>query len=299
MDNLIGFINIHKEKGYTSHDVVNIIRRTLGGVKTGHTGTLDPEATGVLPICIGKATKLSENIASDIKEYIAELSLGTKTTTYDHTGDTVSSSEVTSTKEEIERAIYSFKGNITQVPPMYSAIKVGGKKLYDLARQGKEIELKGRNITIHEIEILEFKFFNKVVIRILCSKGTYIRSLCNDIGEKLGCGGHMSALERVRTGQFYIKDSIKIGDFKDVVSNNRLLDILIPVEHIYSDYKRVTISDDANKYLYNGNKISKNYILNNAYIDNDEQVLVYDTKKVLIGLYQEYGECIKPITVFL
>ena len=176
-NSIIGVINIYKEKGFTSHDVVNIVRKTLGRVKTGHTGTLDPDAEGVLPICVGKATKLADYIAADIKEYKAEITLGITTTTEDISGDVIEKRAVESSEEEVKSAINSFVGEYNQTPPMYSAIKVNGKKLYELAREGKEIERKTRLINIYKIRDIKALGNNKYEFYVLCSKGTYIKSL--------------------------------------------------------------------------------------------------------------------------
>ena len=259
-NSIIGVINIYKEKGFTSHDVVNIVRKTLGKVKTGHTGTLDPDAEGVLPICVGKATKLADYIAADIKEYKAEITLGIKTTTEDISGDVIEKKDVNASEDEVKSAINSFVGEYNQIPPMYSAIKVNGKKLYELAREGKEIERKTRLINIYKISDIKALDNNKYEFYVLCSKGTYIRTLCKDIGEKLGCGGCMSNLTRTRSGNFYIENSIKINDFKDIVSQNKLNDVLITVKEVLSNYMTVHIDSKAEKYVLNGNKISLSYI---------------------------------------
>ncbi len=291
---LCGIINIYKEKGYTSHDVVNIVRKTLGRVKTGHTGTLDPDAEGVLPICIGKATKLSDYVASDIKEYRAEITLGITTTTEDISGDVIKSCEVTSSEAEIISAINSFKGEYNQKPPMYSAIKVNGKKLYELAREGKEIERKTRLIYIYEISNIKKLDYNKFEFSVLCSKGTYIRTLCKDIGERLGCGGCMSALTRTRTGSFYIKDSIKLGKFKEIAANNEIESILLTPDKVLTGFEKVIVESKADKYLYNGNKISLNYIRDKI---SSDKLLVYDSYDNIVGIYKVIGEYIKPVTI--
>lgn len=295
---ICGIINIHKEKGFSSHDVVNVVRKTLDRIKTGHTGTLDPLAEGVLPICIGKATKISDYISSDIKKYRAELTLGTSTSTQDSTGEVIISREVSCSKEEIESAVLSFKGEISQTPPMYSAIKIDGVKLYELARKGKEVERKSRNITIYEIEIVEFIDYNKVVLDVLCSKGTYIRALCNDIGEKLGCGGHMSSLLRTRAGNFYLEKSIKLDELKKIVSEGNLEQILMPVDEALNEMQKIKVLEEANKYLYNGNKINARYIMNSKLLQ-EQRVLVYDFKDRLIGIYEFNDGFIKPLTMLV
>lgn len=205
MNDLIGVINIYKEKGFTSHDVVNIVRKNINNIKTGHTGTLDPDAEGVLPICVGKATKIADYIASDIKEYKAEILLGVSTSTQDITGEIIKKSDVTADYELIKNTIMSFVGEYWQKPPMYSAIKVDGKKLYELAREGKEIKRKKRLINIFDIKLNQVISKERLFFTVLCSKGTYIRTLCDDIGKKLGCGACMASLLRTRSGQFFFK----------------------------------------------------------------------------------------------
>lgn len=295
-NSIIGVINIYKEKGFTSHDVVNIVRKTLGRVKTGHTGTLDPDAEGVLPICVGKATKLADYIAADIKEYKAEITLGITTTTEDISGDVIEKRAVESSEEEVKSAINSFVGEYNQTPPMYSAIKVNGKKLYELAREGKEIERKTRLINIYKIRDIKALGNNKYEFYVLCSKGTYIRTLCKDIGEKLGCGGCMSDLTRTRSGNFYIEDSIKINDFKDMVSQNKLNEILLPVEKVLSNYKTVNIDSKAEKFVLNGNKISVSYI-DEKNIKETKVVAKFNNR--VVGVYEVLGDFIKPITMLI
>lgn len=297
-NNIAGVINIYKEKGFTSHDVVNIVRKNLNRIKTGHTGTLDPDAEGVLPICVGKATKLAEYIASDIKGYRAEMTLGITTTTEDSSGDIITQKEVLVSEDEIKRAVLSFVGEYSQKPPMYSAIKINGKKLYELAREGKEVERKTRLINIYEISDIKFLGDNKVEMLVVCSKGTYIRTLCKDIGEMLGCGACMSGLTRVRSGQFFLEEAIKIEDFKKIVAEDRLSEILRPMEDVLQGYKKVKVNSVAAKYLYNGNKISINY-LDNKDLTEFEKILVYDCDDNLIGLYEQVEGGIKPLTMLI
>lgn len=292
--NLSGVINIYKEKGYTSHDVVNVVRKILKGVKAGHTGTLDPDAQGVLPICIGKSTKLAEYIASDIKEYKAEITLGITTTTEDISGDVISQAEVKASEKEVKEAILSFVGEYDQKPPMYSAIKVNGKKLYELARKGIEIERKTRRIHIYEIRDISKIDNNKYSFIVLCSKGTYIRTLCKDIGEKLGCGGCMSELERTGTGNFYIKDSIKLSQLKAIAEEGKIDEVLMTADVVLSDYEKVVVDSKADKYLYNGNKISLSYVKGNI---EGKRLLVFDSYKNIVGIYEVTGDFIKPVTM--
>lgn len=299
MENISGVINIYKDKGFTSHDVVNIVRKKLGRIKTGHTGTLDPDAMGVLPICIGKATKLSEYIASSIKEYKAIVTLGKTTTTQDASGEILQENPVNCSQNDIIKVVETFKGEIMQTPPMYSAIKINGKKLYQLAREGKEIERKQRKITIYSIEITNFIDEKNFEITVLCSKGTYIRALCNDIGQKLGCGAYMSYLLRTRTGNFYINNSIKLEDIDNIIKNNKLNEILMPMDKVLLDYKKFIVLNKANKFLYNGNKISFNYIKNKENLKEDEKIVIYDEDNNLIGIYIVLQDCIKPLTMLL
>ncbi len=287
-ENLSGVINIYKEKNYSSHDVVNIVRRAFNRIKTGHTGTLDPQAEGVLPVCIGKATKLCDNIAADIKEYRAQMTLGVTTNTEDHTGEVLEQKEVVCTQVEIEAALNSFVGEYEQIPPMYSAVKHEGRKLYDLARSGVEVERKPRLITIFGISDVDFSLIdeNKVSFTVCCSKGTYIRTLCKDIGEKLGCGAHMSALVRTRSGQFYAKDAVTVDKFREYAESGELEKLIIPVEKVLGDdIKSSKVAPKANKYLYNGNKINIGFLFNKNLTDKDK-VLLYDKEGKLVGLYR-------------
>ncbi|MDO4300656.1 MAG: tRNA pseudouridine(55) synthase TruB [Clostridia bacterium] len=297
-NSIIGVINIYKEKGYTSHDVVNIVRKQLGRIKTGHTGTLDPDAEGVLPVCVGKATKLADYIAADIKEYKAELTLGITTTTEDISGDVIEEKDVNCSSDDVIAAIKSFVGEYNQKPPMYSAVKVNGKKLYELAREGKEIERKTRLINIYEIRNIKALDKKRYEFYVLCSKGTYIRTLCRDIGERLGCGGCMSDLTRTRSGSFYIEDSIKIEDFKALAAEGKIKEFLIPVEDVLSNYKKVHISPKAEKYVLNGNKISISYLKEKDIKSGDKIVAEFSDKKT-VGIYEVIGDFIKPITMLI
>lgn len=201
-----GIINVYKEKGFTSHDVVAKLRGIVGQKKIGHTGTLDPDATGVLPVCLGKATKLCDLLTDKNKTYEAVLLLGKTTDTQDITGEVLEEKSTEAlTEEKVREAIEGFIGDYEQIPPMYSALKVNGKKLYELAREGKVIERKARLVKILDIQILEIDL-PKVRMEVSCSKGTYIRTLCHDIGEKLGCGGCMESLIRTRVSTFRIEE---------------------------------------------------------------------------------------------
>ena len=256
-----GIILIDKEKEYTSHDVVAIVKKITKS-KVGHTGTLDPNATGVLPLLVGDATKVSKYLINHDKEYIVELQLGKKTTTADIEGDIIEEKEVQNwifeDKERLERILQSFVGKQKQIPPMYSAIKVNGKKLYDYARQGKEIKIESRNIEIYKIELLNVDRNQETIsFKVKCSKGTYIRSLCEDIATKLETVGYMKNLRRIQVGSFKIEDSITITKLKkDMESGNKLN--LIPIEKILMDMPKVELKEEKLKLYLNGVKIKTN-----------------------------------------
>lgn len=297
-----GILNIYKEKGYTSHDVVAIVRKKLNTKKVGHTGTLDPEAEGVLPVCIGKATKVANYITDTTKTYIATITLGISTDTQDHTGKIIEEKKVTVTDEEKKEAIRSFIGEYNQIPPMYSALKVNGKKLYELARAGQEIKRQPRKIHIFNINILNLKG-NDIDIEVVCSKGTYIRTLCSDIGDKLGCGAHMSKLVRTKSSIFNIEESNKLEAIDYYVKEGRLDTILTKIEEVFNQYNQLIISSDYNKYLFNGNKLDEKFVLNKIKLDKKDKYRVYDENKNFIGIYEvinnEDSNLLKPIKIFI
>lgn len=213
---MFGFLNINKPKGITSHDVVSRLRKITKIKQIGHTGTLDPFATGVLPVCIGKATRLIEYLQDD-KEYLAEVQFGKNTDTYDIDGQITQNFDIKITEKELINVLPEFRGEIFQLPPIYSAIKVNGKKLYDYARKGEEVEITPRNVTITKLELQDFDEKNQTAkLLIACSKGTYIRSIAYDIGKKLQCGAYLSALTRTKAGQFEIENSINLDDIKEI-----------------------------------------------------------------------------------
>lgn len=210
----LGFLNVYKPKGMTSHDVVARLRRVTKIKQIGHTGTLDPFATGVLPIAIGKATKLIEYLEDD-KEYVATVQFGKNTKTYDLEGEITETFDRQVTQQEVFDALKDFEGEISQIPPIYSAIKVNGKKLYEYARKGEEIEIQPRKVFISKIELKEFDYEKQIAkIHIACSKGTYIRSIAYDLGKKLGTGAYLEALERTKAGRFLVENSINLDDFE-------------------------------------------------------------------------------------
>ena len=254
-----GVILINKEKSFTSHDVVSIVKKITKS-KVGHTGTLDPNATGVLPLLLGEGTKISKYLINHNKEYEAVIQLGKKTTTADVEGDIVEEKDVPNTVyEKCEVVLKSFIGKQKQVPPIYSAIKVNGKKLYDYARAGKSIEIAPRDIEIYDIDIIKVDQKNKQIsFRVRCSKGTYIRSLCEDIAVKLGTVGFMKELKRTMVGDFRIENAVTIKELQSKLNENDLSDI-ISIEEIFKDNKNIELSgNNIEKYL-NGVKISVKY----------------------------------------
>ncbi|MEA5085541.1 MAG: tRNA pseudouridine(55) synthase TruB [Lachnospiraceae bacterium] len=301
-----GIINIYKEKGFTSHDVVAVVRRTINQKKVGHTGTLDPEAEGVLPVCVGRGTKLADYIMAADKQYLAQLTLGVTTTTEDHMGEVIETKPVDFDEEKIRIAVSKFTGEILQIPPMYSAIKIKGKKLYELAREGKEVERASRKICIENIEIKSFTPPNNVEILVTCSKGTYIRTLCADIGKELGCGGHMSKLLRTRSGNFTLDNAITLEKLKEICENGYIESVLLPMEKALGTYNRIFVDKKADKLLHNGCKIY-DYFLKNSdhpYAVGDT-VTAYDSENTLVGIFTVINDneknkvCIKPLKILL
>lgn len=276
-----GVINIYKPIGITSFDVVRTVRKLSHVKKVGHTGTLDPLATGVLPICIGRGTKIVDYIMSENKIYVAELKLGIVTETFDREGAIIKEHPVTNNEDTIENVIHSFIGEIEQVPPMYSALKVNGKKLYELARQGITIERKSRKIKISNIEIIDFHI-PYIKMKVYCSKGTYIRSLCYDIGEKLGCGGTMWNLERISTGIFNKETSVNIEDLNEDNINN----FLIPLDEALNNYEQITFDNRYRKELTNGVMVFDENILKST-IEN-RLYKVYLSTGEFLGLGSRY-----------
>lgn len=247
-----GVVNVNKPLGITSHDVVYKLRKILNIKKIGHTGTLDPDAEGVLPMCVGRGTKLAEELTAKEKQYLAQLTLGIVTDTQDISGEVLKTSPVTASEEEIRDAIMSFVGDIEQIPPMYSAIKVNGKKLYELAREGKTVDMPPRPVTIYGIEIKELDLNSKKVSFLVdCSKGTYIRTLCHDIGEKLGCGGVMSALKRTKSGRFHVDDAYTLTQIEEMAQREDF-SFLTPVDEVLSSYDKVVLADRNAYRMCNG-----------------------------------------------
>ena len=251
-----GVININKPKGFTSHDVVAKLRGILSMKKIGHTGTLDPDATGVLPICVGRATKTADMLTATEKEYIAKVVLGSETDTQDASGTVLKSAPVNVTEEEIKQTSSSFIGDIMQIPPMYSAIKQDGKKLYELARKGQVVERKPRPVTIFELEVMEINLpENWFTMRVKCSKGTYIRTLCQDIGEKLGCFAHMGELERTKSGKFSLEESYTLEQVQEAMVKGDT-SFLTPIDQIFSDMPTLVLSQRKAEKMCNGTQVS-------------------------------------------
>lgn len=299
MDNINGVINVYKEKGFTSHDVVAKLRGILKTKKIGHTGTLDPLAEGVLPVCIGNATKLCDMIMEKHKVYEAELVLGLSTDTEDMAGKMVEKydGDISIDEKQLETVLNSFIGEYMQIPPMYSAIKVNGKKLYDLARQGMEIERKPRSVHIYGIEIMEINL-PIIRIRVDCGKGTYIRSLCRDIGEKLGVYGCMGYLLRIKTGMFELEESHRLSEIQDVCDNDNLFNsgILIPTDEILCDYPAIHIKDEYVRFLKNGNPLSNEMFKENECIKDGQALYrVYCGDKFMAVYRKDENEAVLKV----
>ena len=248
---MIGILNLYKPKGMTSHDVVYFVRRTLKMKRVGHTGTLDPQAEGVLPVLVGNATKLSDLIMADEKKYTAKVLLGITTDTDDTTGEIIEERNVNITYEQLKEAIGKFVGNIEQIPPMYSAIKVDGKKLYQLARKGVEIERKPRNVTIYSIDVYDFDG-KEFTMDVHCGKGTYIRALCRDIGEALKTGASMKELERTASGVFTKENSYTFLEIEEAVKNNTIENLLMKPDEVLKDYTAIDASEENIVKIKNG-----------------------------------------------
>ncbi len=295
-----GIIIVNKETGFTSHDVVAKLRGICGQKKIGHTGTLDPAATGVLPVCLGSGTKLCDMLTDRDKEYVAELLLGVETDTQDTTGSVLRESPVTVTEEEVSRACLSFLGDYDQIPPMYSALKVDGKKLYELARAGKEVERKARRVRILELEILEMRL-PVVKLRVVCSKGTYIRTLCSDIGQKLGCGGAMQSLQRTKAGRFRLEDALTLGDLQQLKDSGELERVVQPVDSLFEETPALRVTAEAARLLENGNALFPAQFAETVTPEPERWVRVYrpDGRFAGIYAYEEQKRWYRPVKMFL
>lgn len=283
---MMGFLNVYKPKGMTSHDVVAVFRRLTKIKQIGHTGTLDPFAEGVLPICIGKATRLIEYLNDD-KEYLATVQFGSSTTTYDLEGETVESFDKKVREEELADELENFRGEILQLPPIYSAIKVKGKKLYEYARKGETVEIEPRKVTIEKLELKNFDYESqRAEILIACSKGTYIRSIAHDLGQNLQCGGHLVKLVRTRAGKFILENSVNPDDFKE--KPDTICDFLInPLEML--EMPQIQLSPEEHDRVIHGMGIENktNYA---GFV-----ILIYNSRVSAIGLIQENKILIKKV----
>ena len=296
-----GIVNVYKEKGYTSFDVVAKMRGIFHQKKIGHTGTLDPDAEGVLPVCLGKATKVCDLLTDKDKEYKAVLLLGQATDTQDISGEVINSAHVDVTEDEVTAVINSFVGRQMQVPPMYSALKVNGQKLCDLARQGVMVERKAREINIFSIEIEDISL-PEVTMSVHCSKGTYIRTLCNDIGEKLGCYGCMKSLLRTRVAGFKLADACRLSELEEMLKTGQ--DFMIPIDSVFDNLPAANVIETAQKYVVNGNRIPVSFIKEAAESEADfidgAAYRLYDYKGCFVGIYNYIDETgdFKPVKIF-
>lgn len=287
-----GVINVYKEPGFTSFDVVAKLRGILKQKKIGHTGTLDPDAEGVLVVCLGKATKLCDVLTDKDKSYEATLLLGKTTDTEDSSGKILTQSEVNVSVQEVKEAIFSFVGEYDQIPPMYSAIKMNGKKLYELAREGIEIERQPRTVAIHSIEILSVDL-PYVKMKISCGKGTYIRSLCRDIGDKLGCGGIMDKLIRgsvnaTETGKvFTAEDALHLDEIEELVKTDCFLEHILPIDTLFPLCHKCKVTEEGHKKLMNGNILKARDFADGCPAKEDGKLcLVYDMEGKFTATYQ-------------
>lgn len=287
-----GIINVNKPLKMTSHDVVARLRRILNTKKIGHTGTLDPDATGVLPMCVGRATKAADMLTAQNKQYIAEVTLGSATNTLDSSGEVTETADVNVCEDDIKKAVSEFIGDIEQIPPMFSAIKIDGKKLYELARRGVEVKREPRLVKIEGIEILNIDLDeNKFSMKVDCSKGTYIRTLCDDIGRKLGCFAHMSGLERTRSGRFDISEAYTLEQIEEM---NGMGDtsFLTPIDAVFEDMPKLVLSSRRAKLMCNGVRISIQGICDGV------SYRVYDENGSFLTICEADGGCLKILKTF-
>ncbi len=279
-------MNIYKEAGYTSHDVVAKLRGIVGQKKIGHTGTLDPDAVGVLPVCFGSATKLCDMMTDKSKEYEALMRLGVTTDTQDMSGTILTESAVHVNGSEVRDAVMGFVGGYEQVPPMYSALKVNGKKLYELAREGREIERQPRHVDITFIRITGMDL-PEVRFEVGCSKGTYIRTLCADIGDKLGCGAVMAELKRTRVGNFRIEDSIRLSKVEELMRQGEYEDYIIHPDSMFMEYEGAAVKPEAESALLNGNKLYPQQLDPDSpvFFADGDRIRVYNGRREFRAVY--------------
>lgn len=294
-----GIINVYKEAGYTSFDVVAKLRGILGIKKIGHTGTLDPDAVGVLPVCIGKATKVCDLLTDKDKTYRCVMRLGIVTDTQDMSGKILKQNLVQVEPEYVKEVLYSFVGESTQIPPMYSALKVNGQKLCDLARQGIEVERKPRKIYISDMVIQDIQL-PRVSFQVTCSKGTYIRTLCQDVGDKLGCGACMESLERSRVSVFSIEESLKLNEIEQFVKDGKIQEKILSVSKLFADYPVVYGKKDSEKKLRNGNSLLKEEVTGEwKEVPQGTCVRMFLQNGIFVGIFIWDGQKFKPKKMFL
>lgn len=269
-----GILLLNKEPGFTSHDAVAKLRGILRFRRIGHAGTLDPMAQGLLVMLLGKATRASEYASGAEKEYIADFILGVETDTQDTTGNVLAEAPVDVTESQLRQALSSFEGGYDQVPPMYSAIQKDGVRLYDLARKGKEVERESRFIALPLLELLSFDP-PRGKLRVRCSKGTYIRTLCHDLGQRLGCGGAMSALTRVQAGDFSLEDTLTLGEVEQLVKEGTLQQHILPVDRLFASLPAITLTEEGAKRARNGAHAAQKHLLSGEIPPVDSLCRVY------------------------
>ncbi len=298
---LNGIINVYKERGYTSFDVVAVMRGITKQKKIGHTGTLDPDAEGVLPVCLGNATKISGMLDDKDKTYRAVMLLGVDTDTQDISGTVLKEGSLEGITElSVLETTGDFVGKIEQIPPMYSALKVNGQKLVDLARKGQTVERKPRYITIYGINIEEIDL-PRVTMTVRCSRGTYIRTLCHDIGEKLGCYGTLESLVRTADAGFEIKDALKLTEIQNLKDKGLLGEYILPVESMFAEYQRMRTSAEADHLLYNGNPLPKKQVGAESGHRTTTRVRMADSAGTFCGIYEydSFKRQYYPVKMFL
>lgn len=285
-----GIINIYKPQDWTSHDVVGLLRRVTGQRRTGHTGTLDPMATGVLPVCFGPVTRIMDYLDLDYKTYECSFKLGITTDTLDIWGEVTEEKAAYNIRyEDIEKAVLSFRGHIEQIPPKYSAIKVAGRKLYDYARAGEEVKIKPRKVYIKDIEMTGYDETEKIVsFRCVCSKGTYIRSICRDIGDILGCGAAMCALERTASGMFDIKDAVNIEDLRNATPEE-VEKLLYPADYPLIHFGEGTVNAAGAKWFVNGGWLEPRRVRINRSPEYENREAEIPVKDIYRRMYNIYG----------
>ena len=298
---LHGIIVVKKEKGFTSFDVVAKLRGICGQKKIGHTGTLDPDAEGVLPVCLGNGTKVCDMLTDSDKEYEAVMLLGVETDTQDTTGTVLEEKSTENlTEEMVLETIKSFVGPQKQIPPMYSALKVDGKKLCDLARAGVTVERKARDITIYDIEVISVEL-PRVTMRVKCSKGTYIRTICHDIGQKLSCGAAMEHLTRTRAAGYTLDQALTLAQIQQLKDENKLMEIVQPIDEVFAAYPALYVTERAHRMLMNGNGLIPQDFINIQPEYYESLVRVYDKDGVFSAIYKYHKdkELFKPEKMFL